>query len=93
MGKGLVYRCPVCSFQKEYPVGCGFMSPLEAATERENILAGIYGPKPKTAIVAHPEAPVEVEHALFQCRSLWKAGKPLGRHDKGRCSGSNSPAV
>lgn len=72
MGKGLVYRCPVCSFQKEYPVGCGFMSPLEAATERENILAGIYGPKPKTAIVAHPEAPVEVEHALFQCGACGK---------------------
>lgn len=72
MGKGLVYRCPVCAFQKEYPVGCGFMSPLEAATERENILAGIYGPKPKTALVAHPEAPVEVEHALFQCGACGK---------------------
>lgn len=29
--------------------------------------AGNYGPKAQAALVAHPEAPVEVEYALYQC--------------------------
>ena len=77
MGKGLVYRCPVCAFQKEYPVGCGFMSPLEADMERENILAGIYGPKAQAALVAHPEAPVSVERAMYQCGACGKLERRL----------------
>lgn len=67
MGKRLLYQCPVCGFQAEYPVGRGFMSHAEAAVERETILAGNYGPKAQAALVAHPEAPVEVEYALYQC--------------------------
>lgn len=71
MGKGLVYRCPVCAFQKEYPVGCGFMSLVEADVERESILAGIYGPKAQAALVAHPEAHVSVE-TMYQCGACGK---------------------
>ena len=67
MGKGQLYRCPVCGFEESYPVGHGFISDTEAAMEHENILAGYYGTKPQAALVAHPEAPVMVEHALFQC--------------------------
>ena len=48
------------------------MSPLEADMERENILAGIYGPKAQAALVAHPEAPVSVERAMYQCRGCGK---------------------
>mgnify|MGYP005776511935 FL=1 len=48
------------------------MSPLEADMERENILAGIYGPKAQAALVAHPEAPVSVERAIYQCGACGK---------------------
>lgn len=48
------------------------MSPLEADMERENILAGIYGPKAQAALVAHPEAPVSVERAMYQCGACGK---------------------
>ena len=40
--------------------------------ERENILAGIYGPKAQAALVAHPEAPVSVERAMYQCGACGK---------------------
>ena len=63
---GRVYKCPVCGFQTEYPIDRGFMTDTEAAGEWETILAGYYGPKAKAALIAHPEATVEVEHALFQ---------------------------
>ncbi len=69
---GSVYKCPVCGFQTEYPIGRGFMTGTEAAVERETILAGYYGPKAKAALTAHPEAAVEVEHALFQCGTCSK---------------------
>lgn len=48
------------------------MSPLEADMERENILAGIYGPKAQAALVAHPEALVSVERAIYQCGACGK---------------------
>lgn len=38
-----------------------------------NHLGGLlYGPKAKAALIAHPEATVEVEHALFQCGACGK---------------------
>lgn len=52
--------------------GIGFMAQQEAAVERENILAGIYGPKVKTALVTHPEAAVSVERAVYQCGACGK---------------------
>ncbi len=58
MGKGNVYQCAGCGFQQEYLTGIGFMAPQEAAQERENILAGNYGPKAQAAIQSHPEADV-----------------------------------
>lgn len=48
------------------------MSPLEADMERENILAGIYGPKAQAALVAHSEALVSVERAMYQCGACGK---------------------
>lgn len=72
MGKGYVYRCPKCGHEEELLSGVGFMSPVEAAGERETILAGYYGPKAKAALIAHPEATVEVEHALIQCGACGK---------------------
>ena len=48
------------------------MTGTEAAGERETILAGYYGPKAKAALIAHPEATVEVEHALIQCGACGK---------------------
>lgn len=72
MGKGYVYRCPKCGHEKELLSGVGFMSPVEADMERESILAGIYGPKAQAALVAHPEAPVSVERAMYQCRGCGK---------------------
>lgn len=93
MGKGFVYKCPKCGHEEELHTGIGFMSPLEADMERENILAGIYGPKAQAALVAHPEAPVSVERAMYQCWGLWQAGKPLGGHGEGPCPGSNPSAV
>lgn len=48
------------------------MSPLEADMERENILAGIYGPKAQAALVAHPEAPVSVQRAVYHCGACGK---------------------
>ncbi len=48
------------------------MTDTEAAGEWETILAGYYGPKAKAALIAHPEATVEVEHALFQCGACGK---------------------
>ena len=48
------------------------MTRTEAAVERETVLAGYYGPKAKAALIAHPEATVEVEHALFQCGACGK---------------------
>ena len=72
MGKGFVYKCPKCGHEEELHTGIGFMSPLEADMERENIMAGIYGPKAQAALVAHPEAPVSVERAMYQCRACGK---------------------
>ena len=69
---GRVYKCPVCGFQTEYPINRGLITGMEAAVERETVLAGYYGPKAKAALIAHPEAAVEVEHALFQCRACGK---------------------
>ena len=72
MGKGRIYRCPVCGFEKEYETGIGFLAWYQAQTERENILQGFYGPKAQAALVGHPEAPVDVEWALYQCRDCGK---------------------
>ena len=72
MGKGFVYKCPKCGHEEELLTGMGFMSPLEADMERESILAGIHGPKAQAALVAHPEAPVSVERAMYQCRACGK---------------------
>lgn len=72
LGKGFVYKCPKCGHEEELLTGVGFMSPLEADMERENILAGIYGPKAQAALVAHPEAPVSVERAIYQCGACGK---------------------
>lgn len=72
MGKGFVYKCPKCGHEEELHTGMGFMSPLEADMERENILAGIYGPKAQAALVAHPEAHVSVERAMYQCGACGK---------------------
>ena len=72
MGKGYVYKCPKCGHKEELLTGVGFMSPVEADMERENILAGIYGPKAQAALVTHPEAPVSVERAIYQCGACGK---------------------
>ena len=72
MGKGYVYRCSKCGHEEELLSGVGFMSPVEADMEREIILAGIYGPKAQTALIAHPEAPVSVERAMYQCGACGK---------------------
>ena len=48
------------------------MSPVEADMERESILAGIYGTKAQAALIAHPEAPVSVERAMYQCGACGK---------------------
>lgn len=77
MGKGYVYRCSKCGHEEELLSGMGFMSPLEADMERENILAGIYGPKAQAALVAHPEAPVSVERAMYQCGACGKLERRL----------------
>lgn len=67
MGEGYVYRCPGCGMEKELITGTGFKSSYNAHIERENILAGIYGPKAQAALVSHPEAAVSVEQAVYQC--------------------------
>lgn len=72
MGKGYVYRCPKCGHEKELLSGVGFMSPVEADMERESILAGIHGAKAQAALVAHPEAPVSVQRAVYQCGACGK---------------------
>ncbi len=72
MGKGYTYKCPKCGFEDQYITGLGFMTGTEATTERKNILAGIYGPKAQNALVAHPEAAVSVERALYQCGACGK---------------------
>lgn len=72
MGKGFVYRCPKCDHEEELLSGVGFMSPVEADMERESILAGIYGTKAQAALIAHPEAPVSVERAMYQCGACGK---------------------
>lgn len=72
MGKGYVYRCSKCGHEEELLSGVGFMSHVEADMERESILAGIYGPKAQAALVAHPEAPVSVERAMYQCGACGK---------------------
>ena len=72
MGKGYVYRCPKCGHEEELLSGVGFMSPVEADMERESILTGIYGPKAQAALVAHPEAPVSVQRAVYQCGACGK---------------------
>ncbi len=69
---GFVYRCPKCGHEEQLLTGIGFMAQQEAATECENILAGIYGPKVKTALVAHPESAVSVERAVYQCGACGK---------------------
>lgn len=60
MGKGFTYKCPKCGFRDQYITG------TEAATERKYILAGIC-PKAHNALVAHSEAAMSVERALYQC--------------------------
>ena len=72
MGQGFVYRCSKCGHEEELLSGVGFMSSVEADMERESILAGIYGPKAQVALVAHPEAPVSVERAMYQCGACGK---------------------
>ena len=72
MGKGFVYRCHKCGHEEELLSGVGFMSPVEADKERESILAGIYGPNAQAALVAHPEAHVRVERAMYQCGACGK---------------------
>jgi len=72
LGKGYIYRCPVCGFEEQYLTGVGFMAPQEATVERESILAGSYGPKAQAALVAHPEAHVSVERAMYQCGDCGK---------------------
>lgn len=72
MGKGFVYRCHKCGHEEELLSGVGFMSPVEADMERESILAGIYGPNAQAALVAHPEAHVRVERAMYQCGACGK---------------------
>ena len=37
-----------------------------------SILTGIYGPKAQAALVAHPEAHVSVERAMYQCGACGK---------------------
>lgn len=93
MGKGYVYRCPKCGHEEELLSGVGFMSLVEADVERESILAGIYGPKAQAALVAHPEAHVSVERAMYQCRGLRQAGRPSGGYYEGPCPSSNPSAV
>ena len=70
MGKGYVYRCSKCGHEEELLSGVGFMSPVEADMERESIPTGSYGPKAQAALVAHPEAPVSVQRAMYQCGAL-----------------------
>lgn len=77
MGKGFVYRCPKCGHEEQLLTGTGFMSPVEADMERETILAGNYGPKAQAALVAHPEAPVSVERAMYQCGACGKLERRL----------------
>ena len=72
MGKGYVYRCHKCGHEEELLSGVGFMSLVEAEVERERILAGIYGPKAQAALVAHPEAHVSDERAMYQCGACGK---------------------
>lgn len=72
MGKGYIYRCPKCRHEEELITGVGFMSIMEADVERENILGGFYGPKAQATLVAHPEALVDVEHAIYQCGACGK---------------------
>ena len=72
MGKGYVYRCSKCGHEEELLSGMGFMSPVEADMERESILAGIHGAKAQAALVAHPEAPVSVQRAVYQCGACGK---------------------
>lgn len=72
MGKGYVYRCHKCGHEEELLSGVGFMSPVEADMERESILAGIHGAKAQAALVAHPEAPVSVQRAVYQCGACGK---------------------
>lgn len=72
LGKGYTYRCSNCGLEKELLTGIGFTAQQEADMERENVLAGIYGPKAKTALEAHPEAAVSVERAVYQCGACGK---------------------
>lgn len=67
MGQGYEVKCPVCGHKVELILGIGFTDPLIAIQERENILAGEYGPKAQTALETHPEALVKVEMAPYQC--------------------------
>lgn len=62
----------MCGVEEQYLTGVGFMAPQEAAVERESILAGNYGPKAQATLVAHPEAPVSVERAMYQCGACGK---------------------
>ena len=74
-----MYRCPKCGHEEELLSGVGFMSPVEADMERENILVGIYGPKAQAALIAYPEAPVSVERAMYQCGACGKLESRLGK--------------
>lgn len=72
MGQAFEYRCPVCGYHEEFLTGHGFISNAEATQEWENIMAGLYGSKAQAALIAHPEALVDAEHAVYQCGACGK---------------------
>ena len=50
------------------------MTRTEAAVERETILVGYYGPKAKAALIAHPEATMEVEpEPVASWKAAWRS--------------------
>lgn len=67
LGMGYVYKCPACGHEETYLIGVGFTAPTYREEARESILGGDYGPEAQTALIAHPEARVDVEWALYQC--------------------------
>lgn len=72
MGQGYMVKCPACGHEEELIWGMGFTDPYVALQERENILAGEYGPKAQAALETHPEALVKIEMAPYQCGACGK---------------------
>ena len=72
MGKGYVCKCPACGHEEELITGLGWRGLLQVEQERENILAGEYGPKAQAILIAHPETLVDVGMAPYQCRACGK---------------------